>query len=260
MSPDQALAELLGRLGANKGAAVLMSEEELASWPNDAVSALKSAGLLSLASPASSVVCPGCEEQCVMPVQTLSGGKRVVSFVVCDKRDDISRVEISAERLRKVRCSIEAVCAFVATSLGLKCSSQRTASGVWELGILKGKKRAQMVCLQANGALELVVGQSRIPLTELVLVAEQGYFVEADVVRRMVDASTAADSRYTPRGDRRETRKLETQALYGAWKKAYRVLRKQRPDMSDVWYSKQIARASTGKVRSAETIRKHMTK
>ncbi|MEO6911472.1 MAG: hypothetical protein ABI158_11175, partial [Edaphobacter sp.] len=86
MTPEQALTELLGRIGANKGEAVLVSEEELCAWPDGAVRALKDAGLLSLASPASSVVCPGCEQECSMPVtDRLVGSEKPVLFVVCDK-------------------------------------------------------------------------------------------------------------------------------------------------------------------------------
>ena len=37
-------------------------------------------------------------------------------------------------------------------------------------------------------------------------------------------------------------------------------LRKQRPNMSDVWYSQQIAKQDIAAGRDAETIRKHMKK
>jgi hypothetical protein len=55
---------------------------------------------------------------------------------------------------------------------------------------------------------------------------------------------------------RREARKLNTQALHEKWRKEYRALKQHRPDMSDRWYSQQIARSETG--HSAETIRKNM--
>ena len=49
------------------------------------------------------------------------------SFVVCDKRDDINRVEVSAERLRQWRCGAEAVGAFVVKALdcGLRANGRR---------------------------------------------------------------------------------------------------------------------------------------
>ena len=62
MSPQDALCELLARLGASKGAAVLISGEELNHWPAVAVRAMKSHNLLVKARPAASVVCPGCEQ------------------------------------------------------------------------------------------------------------------------------------------------------------------------------------------------------
>jgi hypothetical protein len=58
---------------------------------------------------------------------------------------------------------------------------------------------------------------------------------------------------------RREARKLGTQAVHESWRREYRKLKKKRPDMTDVWYSQQIAKLATAEGRSAETIRKHMT-
>jgi hypothetical protein len=72
MTPEAALIELLGRVGARLGESVTVSTEELSQWPAAAVSALKSQGLLLKARPAKSVVCPGCEQECSMPVHTVT--------------------------------------------------------------------------------------------------------------------------------------------------------------------------------------------
>ena len=195
-----------------------------------------------------------------MPVHTQSGGTGpAASFVVCDKRDDISRVPVAAERLRRWRCGVEAVGAFVAQSLGLRPESQRKAGyGLWELGLVTGKKRSQMVCLRAGERLELVVGDSAAPLAELVRFGAQGYSVDGEAIRQLVDVATAGDPRYTPSNARREARKLNTQSLYESWRKAHRALKQSRAGMSDVWYSQQIAKMDIAQERSAETIRKHM--
>jgi hypothetical protein len=260
MTPLEALLELLERIGASRGSAALVSEEELSRLPEEAVRELKSQKLLVKASPAASVVCPGCEQECTMPVHTLlSGTSPAVSFVVCDKRDDINRVAVSAERLRQWRCGVEAVGAFVARSLGLRSESQRkTDAGLWELGLVTGSKRSQMVCLRANEGLELVAGQNAVPLAELVRFRADGYSVDTEAVRQLVDAATTGDPRYTPSNARREARKLDTQALHESWRKEYRSLKQRRPKMSDVWYSQQIAKMDIAKGRNAETIRKHM--
>src|SRR6266481_9622493 len=125
MTPLDAMLELLGRVGISQGAAILVSDEELSQWPSAAVRALKLCKLLVRASPAITVVCPGCEQECTMPVHTVSAGMgKATSFVVCDKRDDTSRVPVSAERLRQRRFGVEAIGWFVAQSLKLRPESQ----------------------------------------------------------------------------------------------------------------------------------------
>jgi hypothetical protein len=57
---------------------------------------------------------------------------------------------------------------------------------------------------------------------------------------------------------RRELRKLETQALYRLWQKAYVELRRQHSDKSETWIADQISRRDISKKRSIETIRKNM--
>src|ERR1035437_7742042 len=260
MTPLNALLELLARLGASQGTAVLVSEEELGCWPVAAVQTMKSHKLLVKARPAASVVCPGCEQECAMPVHTLPAGtRRATSFVVCDKRSDINRVAVPSERLRQWRCSAEAVCGFVAQSLELRPSSQtRGSTGLWEIGLATGNRRSQMLCLQATSELELVAGNNAVPLAELVRYMPPSYVVDGTRVRQLVDTSTTGDSLYTPSNVRREARKLNTQAMYESWRKKYRMLKQRRPEMSDVWYSQQIAKMDIAKGHSAETIRKHM--
>lgn len=260
MTPLDALRDLLERVEARHGATALVSEAELSEWPAEAVRELKAQKLLVKANPAVSVVCPGCEQECTMPVHTLPAGNgKAAFFTVCDKRDDISRVPVSADRLRQWRCGADAVGAFVACSLELRAESLRkTESGLWELGLVMGRKRSQMVCLRTNATLELVVGENAIPLAEVVRVGPDGYSIDAEAIRQMVDLATAGDPRYTPTNARREARKLDTQALHESWRKAYRALKKQRPGMSDVWYSQQIAKLEIGQKSRAETIRKHM--
>jgi hypothetical protein len=260
MTPLDALLELLERVGASRDAAALVSEEELSRWPAEAVREMKSQKLLVRGSPATSVVCPGCEQECTMQVYTLpSGTGKAASFVICDKRDDINRVPVAAERLRQWRCGTETVGAFVAQFLGVRADRQRKVdAGLWELGLATGKKRSQTVCLRMGEQLELVAGQNAIPLTELVRFEADGYSVDREAIRQLADAATTGDPRYTPSNVRREERKQRTQALHESWRKAYRALRQRRPDMSDVWYSREIAKMKIAQGSRAETIRKHL--
>jgi hypothetical protein len=86
------------------------------------------------------------------------------------------------------------------------------------------------------------------------------YSVAIAMIRQLVDSATTTNPRYTPTDARREARKLDTQAMYETWRKACRDLKKKRRNMTDVWYSQQIAKQGIAASRSAETIRKHMKK
>ncbi|MDD4979111.1 MAG: hypothetical protein PHI29_10815 [Gallionella sp.] len=77
---------------------------------------------------------------------------------------------------------------------------------------------------------------------------------------KMKQSNIASNTRHSPSNIKREVRKLETQEMYKAWQKAYRILKQKRPNMSDVWYSDHIAKTDNPKNRSAETIRAHMAK
>jgi hypothetical protein len=48
--------------------------------------------------------------------------------------------------------------------------------------------------------------------------------------------------------------------MHKSWQKAYRKIKRERTNMSDVWYSQQIAKVDIAQGRSAETIRKEMKK
>jgi hypothetical protein len=128
------------------------------------------------------------------------------------------------------------------------------------IGMASGDKRSQMLNLRVDGELALVSANNAVPLAELVDYRDGEYSVDGDMIRQLVDSATTADSRYIPSNARRETRKLRTQAMYEAWRKAYRDLKKKRRNMTDVWYSQQIAKQGIAAGRSAETIRKHMKK
>jgi hypothetical protein len=137
-------------------------------------------------------------------------------------------------------------------------NQRKTGDRLWELGFAKGKKRSQMLCLRANVTLEIVAGGSAVPLAEVVRHGTEGYFVDGEAIRQLADTATTGDTRYTPSNAQREARKIETQALHQSWRKEYRALKQRRPGMSDVGYSRLIAKLGIAQGRNAETIRKHM--
>lgn len=197
-----------------------------------------------------------------MPVHTpstIAGGK--VLFIVCDKRSDINRVSVSGSRLIQWQCNADLVCRFIAASLGLRRGGTQAAhADLWDIGIAAGDKRSQMLCLQADNGLTLVVADIRMPLAELIAFCDGRYSLDGAIIRRMVDAATTADSRYTPSQIKREARKLDTQEMYSSWQKAYRNLKRNKPGKTDTWYAQKIAKTDIAQGRDPETIRKNMKK
>ena len=261
MTARDALIELVERVGARHGAAVVLSEEELQQWPADAVSAMQSHRLLARARPATTVVCPGCEWDCVMPVQTMpavSGDP--TRFIVCDKRSDINRVAIASERVDQWKCDAKAIARFVAGYLGLHRGGQRSdSSGMLHLGLAAGDTRRQMLGLRTHGDVALVAADTAVPLADMVDFEHGDYTLDTDAIRQLVDSGTTADPRYTPSTVRREASKLDTQTRHERWRTAHRELRRRRPNKSKTWYAQQIAKQEIAEGRSAATIRKHLT-
>ena len=268
MSPEAVLIEVLDRVAGSRDHTTRISARELAGWPADAVAALKSQRLLRRSRPATSVVCPGCEQQCGMPVYTVVGPGASAgqtdrwSFIVCDKRDDINRVTVEPDRLTQWQSGPDAVCDFVADCLGLRPSGKRIdTDGLMQIGMATGEERRQMLCLRKKQwELELVAGDGTIPLAEMVDFSQGRYRLNKTAIGQLVDASLTANPRYTPTQTRREARKQATEVRYQALQKAYLKLKRRRPGRSDIWYSLQIAKMDIAGDLNPETVRKRMKK
>jgi hypothetical protein len=169
MIAGDVLAELLARVGANRGAPVFIGAQELDVWPQAAVAAMKAQRLLVQARPAVSVVCPGCERECVMPVRVPPAqGTASRAFVVCDKRSDINRVSVAIDRLEQWQASGAAAADLIARLLDLRRPGGRGSEAArWEIGRLKGAEHAGHLVLLGNGKLTLSIAGHTIVLADV---------------------------------------------------------------------------------------------
>ena len=253
--PEAVFLDLVSRAGASTAREVRVDSLELARWPEEAVSALKSQKLIRRARRARSTVCPGCGRQCAMPVEWGAGPAR--PWVVCDKRGDINRVPVSVDRLAQWRTSAGILGRFVAEGLSLRWRDRKAADREeLEIGTVAGRK----LRLRIEGELELVTGTSALALPQVLVFRDGGFALEGSRIRRWVDATAAEERPIDSSRVRREVGKLDTRKKYKDWQKAYRALRREKPDMTDVWYSRQIARSGAGGGHRPDTIRKNMKK
>lgn len=193
MNAGDALAALLHRVAAGGGEPVHFPERELAEWPAAAVAQIKAAGLLVKGAPADVVTCPGCEEDCAMPVETATTASgKLRAFVVCDQRDDVARVEIPRDILEQWTCSPERVADALARLLDTRHGGDGAAGGRWNVGVLKGAKHSAHVVLGIEGALRLAVAGHSLPVADVLELGDQGLTLDRRALTRRVDNPVGA--------------------------------------------------------------------
>ncbi len=257
--PEAVFLDLVSRIGASPDREVRVNAGELARWPEEAISALKSQKLIRRARRARSTACPGCERQCAMPVEW--GAYPSTPWIVCDKRGDINRVPVSMDRLAQWRTSADILGRFVAEGLSLRWSGRKAEDrGELEIGRVVGEKPGEMLKLRTEGGLALATGTSALALPKVLVFGDGGFGLEQSRIRRWLDATAADERPLASSHIRREVGKLDTRKKHKDWQRAYRALRREKPGMTDVWYSRQIAKSGLGGGHRPDTIRKNMKK
>ena len=268
-SPETVLIDLGARLCISPNRNLRIDSRDLARCAGKAVKALKAQNILRKARPARSTVCPGCERHCRMPVHRESGPPRQATgmkgpaapFILCDKRGDINRVPVAADRLTHWQTDADSLVRFIAGALSLSGSGQRPQKrNELEAGMVCGRSRGRVVVLRMEDELKLVAGSSELPFSEVLRFREDRYGLEEMPVRRWLDEATEEEAPYSASRVRYESRKLDTRNKDLALQKAYRSLKRERPGRPDIWYARQIARSGLGGGLSPETIRKRMKK
>lgn len=76
--------------------------DQVREWPEEAVEIFQNVGWIKPKEPAQTVVCPGCEENCFMPVNVRKFAKGLVkAFITCDKLDYMGPVLIPLDYLKQ---------------------------------------------------------------------------------------------------------------------------------------------------------------
>ena len=211
MTPQAALGELLARLAASRGAAVYVSDDELGGWPHDLVADLKANRVLMRASPAASAVCPGCERECVMPVEVQTDdGHDAAAFVVCDKRSDINRVLVSIGALERWKATGELLADCLSRLLHFDSRPHGAdAVGRWSIGMLEGNKHKDRMALRAgDGLLTLAVAGHTVALDDVLTIKKQAIWLDRAALLLFVDQPTGKVAAESESADERRTRLL----------------------------------------------------
>ena len=214
LSPTAVLPEVLARIGGRRGAPVHISDDELQRWPPIAVAALKSAGLLKPASPATNAVCSGCERGCFMPVEVLASNPAYpldlpTAFLVCDKRPDINRVAVPINQLVQWRTGGQLLGDTLAQMLDLQRGAVATNAGQhWSIGVVQGLQHRAPLVLHA-GALEgpqLALAGHVVLVAEVLTFKKSALALDVAALVRLVDSPTGQEAAEAESPDARQKR------------------------------------------------------
>lgn len=210
MTLDDALQDIIQLLGSADGGGII-SWNETNRWPKGTLEIFQKAGLIKPTTSAQSVECPGCEDNCFMPVHVFppEHGRPARAFVACDRRDDIGRVKISEEQLKQWQTTRKQFAKWLYETIGTRgILEENSKTGRIRLGALQEGGRAGDVVLAFGEKTELYVSGKPFPLTDVVCFNDGELEVDRDVIVAYLNPD--------PTG-KRETRKRETKARHKKW-------------------------------------------
>lgn len=176
---------------------------------------MKAHKLLMKARPAASVICPGCERRCVMPIQVPPmQGTTARAFVVCDKRSDINRVDVPIEHLEQWQVSGHSVADLMADLMGL-CRPLENDADIarWELGVFRGAKHSSHLLLLADGKLTLTLAGHATDVADVLTLEDGAFAIEKRTLNRQVDTPVAGGGYIESALQRRARVKKRVEAL-----------------------------------------------
>lgn len=187
------LPALLDRLAGASGNAACFSAQELAEWPPATLQRLKAAGLLVAATPSASVICPGCEDECAMPVELATNAAgELRPFVACNKREDTARVPVPLTLLEQWQCAPRQLAEALASLLGLRRPMTDNDPARFDLGVMKAAKHSAHVVMTVGNGLQLAIAGHTVLVADVLELGDKGLAVDRRALLRCVDSPVAA--------------------------------------------------------------------
>jgi hypothetical protein len=137
MTLNDLLGRILLRMEMMAEGSNAFTADEVAGWPEGALDFFVRQRLLSPATPVHQAVCDGCEEGCFMPVKVASANAPIAStpFIICNQRDDIGRVRVDTNRLKRWRVDSGLLAGAISKLLGIDQTPQELVRRrLWFIG------------------------------------------------------------------------------------------------------------------------------
>lgn len=196
MTGAEVLETVLARIADSSDGVVHITEAELAGWPAGPVAVLKQSGLLVATSSARSATCDGCDCRCSMTVEVVDYPDGKAAFIFCDKLDDMDRIEVPFDRLRRWQVTGDAIARFLAKALGpLRRLGLTKPAGSWEIGVWHGQRRAELILVRGE-ELSIEVAGHRVTVADILSMQTRRLAVDTEYLRSLA-ASPTRDTRST---------------------------------------------------------------
>ena len=213
------LTALVERIAACQGGDTYFTAAEVVAWPADLTRGLEWLGLLTKASPAQSAECSGCEMACVMPVEVIPGATETLTraLIFCDKRNDISRVELPLHSLER-RKSSGLMLAEALTKL-LRMTSARPAqidNTRWQLGSFQGRKHKSTLVMVLDREPLLAIAGQTVNLVEVLAFKKHAVVIDLPALSKLVDNPSGDQAQAEESGQERADRIRKRIAEYQA--------------------------------------------
>jgi len=101
MTLIKVLKEILNRLDTPDDNALFFSFDDITELSGDTFQFFLDIGFIKPAKPSSTLICEGCEERCIKPVEYISGKSSKHAYISCDERQDIGLIKVNPERLKR---------------------------------------------------------------------------------------------------------------------------------------------------------------
>lgn len=137
MTLNDLLGHIMLRMEMMAEGSNAFTADEIARWPEGTLDLFVRQRLLSLTTPAQQAVCDGCEEGCFMPVEVPPAETPLSTapFIICNQRDDIGRVRVDPNRLRRWRVDPSLLGRLISKLLGIDQTPQELVRRrLWFLG------------------------------------------------------------------------------------------------------------------------------
>lgn len=247
MTLDDVLQELIIHL--ESGDKVNIGWEQVRYWPEGAIEIFLEAKWIEPSTSTNTLVCPGCEENCFMPVQVRKSPKKETqAFVACDIRDDMGRVPIPLDHLNQWQITPYQVARWIHKTLGLKGQPKQDAkAGTIRIGTMQGKKESGEIFLTTIPPVSFHTCGKPIPFGDIAFMKDQQPALDVSALKRLVDRSAGEEKQeYEPSVVRREARKLKTRERHKGWQKACRELGQEHPKWSGERIALEISNMKIG--------------